>query len=261
MPLPQVSDRIKELPGQALRAVFAGVGQLLLAADKVRAQLAAPSDEPAQPAAPSPEPAAPPAASPPAAAAPARATPAGSSVAPPEVTDPAESRWRSLDKTGNVRLLHDGDPDLSTAASTPPAAAEPVAAETAAAETAEPEPADLAVPTAAEPAVPVSAEPAVPTPAEVATPAPAEPVLAEPTMTVAPEPTEVTATAEPAAATGADLPVAGYDQLSVASLRARLRVLDVTQVRTLLDYEKAHQNRADMVTMFERRIAKLEQGG
>ena len=46
MPLPQVSDRIKELPGQALRAVFAGVGQLLLAADKVRAQLAAPPDEP-----------------------------------------------------------------------------------------------------------------------------------------------------------------------------------------------------------------------
>jgi hypothetical protein len=68
MPLPQVSDRIKELPGQALRAVFAGVGQLLLAADKVRTQLAAPPDEPAQPpAAPSPEPAAPPAAAPPAA--------------------------------------------------------------------------------------------------------------------------------------------------------------------------------------------------
>lgn len=266
MPLPQVSDRIKELPGQALRAVFAGVGQLLLAADKVRAQLAAPLHEPAQPAAPSPEPAAPPAAAPPAAAGPTRATPAGSSVTPPEVTDPAESRWRSLDKTGNVRLLHDGDPDLSTPPPAAAAAAEPVAAETAAAETAEPEPAepepaDLAVPTAAEPAVPVSAEPAVPTPAEVATPAPAEPVLAEPTMAVAPEPTEVTATAEPAAATGTDLPVAGYDQLSVASLRARLRVLDVTQVRTLLDYEKAHQNRADMVTMFERRIAKLEQGG
>ena len=32
-------------------------------------------------------------------------------------------------------------------------------------------------------------------------------------------------------------------------------------VQTLLDYEKAHQNRADVVTMFERRIAKLEQGG
>ena len=55
--------------------------------------------------------------------------------------------------------------------------------------------------------------------------------------------------------------MAGYDQLSVASLRARLRVLDVAQVQTLLDYEKAHQGRADVVTMFERRIAKLEQGG
>ena len=229
MPLPQVSDRIKELPGQALRAVFAGVGQLLLAADKVRTQLAAPPDEPAQPpAVPSPEPAAPPAAAPPAAAAPARATPAGSSVTPPEVTDPAESRWRSLDKTGNVRLLHDGDPDLST----PQAAAAP--AETAAAE---------------------------PAAAKVAEPAPAEPVPAEPTLAAEPAAAEVTPTAEPAAVAEADLPVAGYDQLSVASLRARLRVLDVTQVRTLLDYEKAHQNRADMVTMFERRIAKLEQGG
>ena len=104
----------------------------------------------------------------------------------------------------------------------------------------------------------------MPTPAEVAEPAPAEPVPAEPILAAAPAPTEVTPTAEPAepaAAAEAALPVAGYDQLSVASLRARLRVLDVTQVRTLLDYEKAHQNRADMVTMFERRIAKLEQGG
>jgi hypothetical protein len=248
MPLPQVSDRIKELPGQALRAVFAGVGQLLLAADKVRTQLATPPDEPAQPpAVPSPEPAASPAAAPPAAAAPPRATPAGSSVTPPEVTDPAESRWRSLDKTGNVRLLHDGDPDLSTAASTPPAAAAP--AEPAAAETAPAEPA------AAETA------PAEPAAAEVAKPAPAEPVPAEPILAAAPAPTEVTPTAEPAETAEVALPVAGYDQLTVASLLARLRVLDVTQVRTLLDYEKAHQNRADVVTMFERRIAKLEQGG
>jgi hypothetical protein len=271
MPLPQVSDRIKELPGQALRAVFAGVGQLLLAADKVRTQLAAPPDEPAQPpAVPSPEPAAPPAAAPPAAAAPARATPAGSSVTPPEVTDPAESRWRSLDKTGNVRLLHDGDPDLSApqtaAAPAEPAAAEPAPAEPAAAETAPAEPAaaEVAEPEPADLAIPTPAEPAVPTPAEVAEPAPAEPVPAEPILAAAPAPTEVTPTAEPAepaAAAEAALPVAGYDQLSLASLRARLRVLDVTQVRTLLDYEQAHQNRADMVTMFERRIAKLEQGG
>ena len=106
----------------------------------------------------------------------------------------------------------------------------------------------------------------MPTPAEVAEPAPAEPVPAEPILAAAPAPTEVTA--EPPSPPRR-LPQRprrrcrwpGYDQLSLASLRARLRVLDVTQVRTLLDYEKAHQNRADMVTMFERRIAKLEQGG
>ena len=263
MPLPQVSDRIKELPGQALRAVFAGVGQLLLAAEKVREQLAAPADQQAQPSAtPAPESPAP---APPAAAA---AAPSGSSVAPPEVTDPADSRWRSLDKTGNVRVLHDGDPDLGRPASPPPAAAGPAPAEVpepaadevaepAPAQVTEPEPAEPAVPTTAEVAQPEPAEPAVPTPAEVATPAPAEPVPAEPILAATPEPAEVTATPEPAAA----LPVAGYDQLSVASLRARLRVLDLTQVQTLLDYEKAHQSRADVVTMFERRIAKLEQGG
>ena len=50
----------------------------------------------------------------------------------------------------------------------------------------------------------------------------------------------------------------GYDELSVASLRARLRTLDAAQVRDLLDYERAHASRANVVTMFERRIAKLE---
>ena len=49
-----------------------------------------------------------------------------------------------------------------------------------------------------------------------------------------------------------------YDELSVASLRARLRNLDVTQVRQLAEYERAHAARAEVLTMFERRIAKLE---
>src|SRR5215831_4520003 len=40
MPIPQVNDRIKEAPAVMLRAVFAGVGQLLLAADKVRSRAA-----------------------------------------------------------------------------------------------------------------------------------------------------------------------------------------------------------------------------
>jgi hypothetical protein len=252
MPLLQVSDRIKELPGQALRAVFAGVGQLLLAADRVRAQLATPADEqasqdaaaPSAPAAPAAPPAAP--AAPPAAAGPATAAKSGSSVTAPEAADPADARWRSLDKTGNVRVLHDGDPDLNpdAATSSATAVAAPAVAEPAVAEPAVAEPV-AAGPVAAEPAV---AEPAV-----------AEPVVAE-SETAEPSPVEP-APAEPGATAAAELPVAGYDGLSVASLRARLRVLDVAQVRTLLDYEQTQQNRADVVTMFQRRIAKLEQGG
>ena len=40
MPIPQVNDRIKEAPVVVLRAVFAGIGQILLTADKVRARAA-----------------------------------------------------------------------------------------------------------------------------------------------------------------------------------------------------------------------------
>ena len=40
MPIPQVNDRIKEAPVVVLRAVFAGIGQLLLTADKVRSRAA-----------------------------------------------------------------------------------------------------------------------------------------------------------------------------------------------------------------------------
>lgn len=56
----------------------------------------------------------------------------------------------------------------------------------------------------------------------------------------------------------ATLPVPGYDGLSLASLRARLRGLDVGQVRMLADYERGHAARSDVLGMFERRIVKLE---
>ena len=39
MPIPQVTDRIKEAPAVVLRAVFAGIGQVLMAVDKIRAQM------------------------------------------------------------------------------------------------------------------------------------------------------------------------------------------------------------------------------
>jgi hypothetical protein len=37
-------------------------------------------------------------------------------------------------------------------------------------------------------------------------------------------------------------------------------VLDNAQVTTLVEYEKAHENRDAVITMFERRIAKLQEG-
>ncbi|HEX7992289.1 MAG TPA: hypothetical protein VF506_00110 [Streptosporangiaceae bacterium] len=57
-----------------------------------------------------------------------------------------------------------------------------------------------------------------------------------------------------------ELPVPGYDGLSRASLRARLRYLDAKQLRILLEHEKSASNRAAVVAMFERRIAKIESG-
>jgi hypothetical protein len=65
------------------------------------------------------------------------------------------------------------------------------------------------------------------------------------------------ATAE-AAAPAAGAPLPNYAELSVASLRARLRNLDVTQVRELAQYEQAHAARPDVLAMYGRRIAKLE---
>jgi cytoskeletal protein RodZ len=65
--------------------------------------------------------------------------------------------------------------------------------------------------------------------------------------------------APPAEASG-DLPLANYDTLTVASLRARLRTLSVPQLRILVDYENAHQGREEVTGMFERRIAKIVAG-
>jgi hypothetical protein len=125
---------------EALRAVFSGIGRILMAADK--------SQRPA----------------------------AGQPAAP-------EPRWRSLDQTGNVRLItaedmNDSDADVTTAADGVP-----------------------------------------------------------------------------------PLPLASYDALSLASIRARLRTLDVAQLRTLVDYEATHAERPDVLGMLERRIEKLETGG
>jgi outer membrane biosynthesis protein TonB len=261
MPLPQVNDRLKEIPAQALRTVFATIGQLLLVADRIRARAAeqlsgggeATATRPADQA-PAPTPAPPP----PAPAKPAR-------------PDAESSRWRSLDKTGNVRVLDGGEeqddedmPGVTQAVPEPAPAPAPSAEytptevvpvvsvpdEPAPAEPAQAKPAmqQEAEPAAAKPAMQQEAEPAP------AKPAPAETAPAKPAMQQEAEP------APPATSAGEALPVPNYDQLSVASLRARLRVLDAGQVQTLLDYENAHERRPAVISLFERRLIKLGEG-
>lgn len=289
MRVPQVSERIKEAPAQALRGVFAGIGQLLLITDKLRnkvapgqdvrrapapraaetvtdrtaADPAGPREEaagepaaasasasagapaaaegaPAEAVAAEPAPATPPAGrrapAKPAGAKPAAARPASArraaakpSAVEPDVTEaptpPKRQGIRDFDKTGNVRVLGDAEGSVApVGAPEPVAAAEPAAAI---------EPVTAPQPVAAQ-------EPA----------AAPEPISAEQASVAAGE----------AASSPADsgTPLPNYDELSVASLRARLRNLDAAQVGRLADYERTHAARADVLAMYERRIAKLE---
>jgi len=239
MRFPQVSDRVKEAPAQALRGVFAGIGQLLLFTDKLRNKAPASQQVPRarvpQPSETAPDAAPPlrdtapplpgaapplPGAAPPlpdaapplpdATSALPGTAPSAGYAAPPEpepIADPHSraarvTEARDFDKTGNVRLLTSEEAGAAGPGPATDAAATASVAGTAA------------------------------TDAAAAVPAPPVP----------------------------DTPLPNYDQLSIASLRARLRNLDVTQLRQLVEYEKAHAARGDVLAMFERRIAKLEAG-
>jgi hypothetical protein len=227
MRFPQASDRVKEAPAQALRGIFAGIGQLLLITDKLknktrpgqrvpRARAPEPSEtapdttQPANdtaaqakhPARPAHETAAEAGQSAPPAKTTAPPAPQAENTAPqaedtaPQAEDTAPPAAklmpaRDFDRSGNVRLLSNQEAGAASAAATAAAAAK--VSDTAA-----------------------------------------------------------------APATGAPLP--NYDELSIASLRARMRNLDVAQLRQLTEYEKAHAARADVLAMFGRRIAKLEAG-
>ena len=100
----------------------------------------------------------------------------------------------------------------------------------------------------------VVAETATP---ETATPEETAAAVAEPVTVVAETATPETVTPE----TAGELPLANYDELTVASLRARLRNLSAGQLTQLIEYERGHAARADVITMFERRIAKVEAEG
>jgi hypothetical protein len=206
MGIPPGTDRMRLGPTEALRAVFVGIGRIIMAADRPQddgsrsnAEAAASADRTGR-----------------------NGKSAGQGRRSGAKTAPASPRWRSLDETGNVRLLtaediDDGDIPASQTARAPTVDGAPAAAD--------------------DPPAPPEAPPA---PAE-APPAPAE--------------------APPAPAAAADLPLPSYDTLSLASIRARLKTLDAGQLRVLVSYEQTHSERPEVLGMLERRIEKLETGG
>src|SRR5947199_79898 len=137
MRVPQVSERIKEAPAQALRGVFAGIGQLLLITDKLRnkashqdvarARTPEASETVTDTAGTSPAGHGAGTAAAPAGAAAAEAAEAAGEAAP---KPPKRQSSRNFDKTGNVRVLgHEADtPAPEPAVAAEAAAAEPVAA-------------------------------------------------------------------------------------------------------------------------------------
>ena len=62
------------------------------------------------------------------------------------------------------------------------------------------------------------------------------------------------------ASTATAPPLPGYDDLSLRSLRARLRRLDAPTIEATLAYEKDHAHRDDVITMLERHLAKITAG-
>jgi hypothetical protein len=165
--VPEAAERIKEVPAQALRAVFAGVGQVLLITERVRRRTAGDDRD----------------------GAPAQGDGSGT-----EKTEKAAGT-----AAAHVPSPRDGGTgEAAPAPETPAAAAKSAAPKDAA-------PKDAGAPDAGV------------------------------------------------------LPVPHYSELSIASLRARMRGLDVGQLRELLSYERAHEDRENVIAMFERRIAKLDE--
>jgi hypothetical protein len=246
MPIPQVTDRLKEAPAHALRAIFAGIGQVLLAADKVRnkveEQLAQQrSSRPAAQAAPPRSNAQPP--SPPA--------------APPRAGSASDPRGQAA-----------RDGAAGTAPAAPPQAAPP-APPPAAAPPAEPA---AGTPAAGSGARAAAAKPAAKAPAAgrpaAARPASRKPTTKKPATPAGPATRKPGGPAKPAAKRSAQAsrtkpadqgaaPLDNYDELTVASLRARMRGLDAAGLRRLIAYERANAGRGEVIGMFERRLTKI----
>jgi outer membrane biosynthesis protein TonB len=227
MRVPQVNERVKDAPATGLRAMFSAIGQFLSVTDKLRGKSATAGKETVDPETMVPDSAAPEAAAPETAA--PETTIAPETAAPETVAPETVAPETATPKT----MVPD---TVAAEAVAPAAAAKPKAAA---------KPRSAAKPKAA-------AKPATAAPEEagghVRLLTPDEAPAAPPAPPTQPMPTT---------AAGAELPVANYDELSIASLRARLRNLSSGQLAQLVEYEKGHAGRADVITMFERRIVKI----
>ena len=56
------------------------------------------------------------------------------------------------------------------------------------------------------------------------------------------------------------LPLPDYDHLPVEGLASRIRTLDAQGLETVLEYERAHADRPQVVAIMENRLASLREG-
>ena len=250
--LPDAAGQVRNVPVKVLRGIFAGIGQLLLAADRFRAEETAHEPADAEQRDPLTSPGRMPT----------------EHTAPESGQPPEQARFRSLDSTGNVRILAPGE-ESARPAKRPREPQQPQQPQ----ETQQPprpretqQPQETQQPrrprqSRSAPAMRQTPQshptPVAPRPRQpLRDPAtqPSRRARQAPSTHQSPEPRQ--APSDPAAAPA--LPVPGYDGLSLPSLRSWLRNLDAAQLRVLVAYERAHAGRPDVLTMFERRIAKLE---
>jgi hypothetical protein len=214
MGISQLSDQVRRAPTLAMRAVFAGIGRILLSDDRLLARagqsIARASGDGERP----------------------RLTAGGRQRPGLAPAAPPGSRWRPLDKTGNVRLLSDEDGDDDYGVLSEPC--RPSSAPRPAAAGAADRPQRTRSAAAGRTRIPE----------------------ADGSGRIQRRPPPGRRSPSPRRA----LPLANYDELSVASIRARLRGLDVSQLRILVKYESKNAERPEVLGMFERRIAKLEAG-
>jgi hypothetical protein len=190
MGIPQVPDQMKKAPTMTLRAIFAGIGKILLATER-------------------PEGISPP-------TGPRHAAP-GRRALRAAVAAQASQPQRSPDATGNVRLLEEE--------------------ELAGCVVLAPDDNGSGLEAKGEPGVAAAAMlPVATQPLSGNVPVGASLVIHE-------------------------VPVPGFETMSVASIRARLRTLDVDQLQALLVHEHKSAARPEIIAMIERRIEKIESSG